>query len=107
MGPRMETYADRLMLETDPELWRSTPEVLRRGVYERLRAKLPELVDALLAEASERIEELIDFKHMITTRLVEDPALLNRLFVESGKKAAGEAAAGRLTTVSLAVPVLR
>lgn len=84
MAPRMERYADRLMLEADPELWRRTPQVIKEGIYQRLRDRLPDLVEALMDEANERVEELIDFKHMISTRLVEDPALLNRLFIDSG-----------------------
>lgn len=85
-GPRLPQYTDTLMLEADPELWRNTPQVIKEGVYERAQASLPERVDALMAEAQTDIESLLDFKHMITTRLVEDPALLNRLFQESGAK---------------------
>ena len=86
MSPRMERYADRLMLEVDADLWRNTPELIKQGIYERLRKNLPKVVDQLMAEASEQVEDPIDFKHMLTTRLVEDPALLNRLFIESGTK---------------------
>ncbi len=38
-----------------------------------------------MAEAGAQIEEMIDFKRMITERLEGDKALLNRLFLDSGK----------------------
>lgn len=86
IDPRLEGLTDQIISSADPVLWQRTPDLIKEGVYRRVRENLPTLVDELMAEANERIEELIDFKHMISTRLVEDPALLNRLFLESGHK---------------------
>ena len=84
--PRLGQYTDEVLRAEHPTLWANAPEVLRARVHDRVRVEMPTLVENLMAEASERVEELIDFKHMITTRLEEDPALLNRLFLESGDK---------------------
>ena len=84
--PRLDKYTDEIVLRENPTLWRRTPDVLKQRIYERIRQSFPRLVDNLMRESSERIEELIDFKHMITQRLVQDRGLLNRLFLESGSK---------------------
>ena len=84
--PRLDKYTDEIVLRENPTLWRRTPEVLKQRIYERIRQRFPQLVENLMTEANERIEELIDFKHMITQRLVQDRGLLNRLFLESGNR---------------------
>lgn len=82
--PRLRRYTDEIMFREDDQVWRNTPEVVKERIYERVEGSLPDLVDGLLEETSRRIDELVDFKHMVVTRLTEDPALLNRLFLESG-----------------------
>ena len=86
VDPRLERYTEEIMHAENPELWSATPAFLRAALVDRVRDEMPGLVENLLAEASERVEELIDFKHMITTRLEEDPALLNRLFTDAGDR---------------------
>ncbi len=82
--PRLDKYTDEILLREQPALWRRTPARLKQRIYERIRQSFPQLVENLMTEAAAEIEELIDFKHMITQRLVQDRALLNRLFIESG-----------------------
>ena len=84
--PRLDRYTDEILLREHAALWRRTPEPLKQRIYERIRQRLPRLIENLMAEAGSRIEELIDFKHMITERLVRDRGLLNRLFLESGDR---------------------
>ena len=86
ISPRLDRYTDEILLAENPALWRRTPQVVKQRIYQRIRATFPRLVRNLMAEANETIEDLIDFKHMITERLVGDPALLNRLFLESGAR---------------------
>ncbi|MEO1370675.1 MAG: hypothetical protein AAFX50_26125, partial [Acidobacteriota bacterium] len=85
-GPRLPRYTDEIMFEMDDALWRSTPELVKQRIYQRVQDRLPALVDALMKEANADIEGLIDFKQMIVSRLSNDRALLNRLFLESGRE---------------------
>jgi len=82
--PRMEELTDEVMLETNPVLWENLLSIVRERIYDRVRDRLPQLVDNLMEEIGTSVEDLVDLKHMITTRLVTDKALLNRLFLESG-----------------------
>ena len=86
MTPRLQDLTDRVLHRADAALWQSTPDLVKQQVYRRVQESLPERVDQLMEDANGRIEELIDFKHMISSRLVGDPALLNRLFLESGSE---------------------
>lgn len=86
LEPRMDDHTDEVMAQSNPVLWENLPDLLKQQVYSGARRGLPRIVRSMMREIHERIEELIDFKHMIVTRLVEDRALLNRLFLESGAK---------------------
>lgn len=84
LEPRIEHYTDDVMLASHGELWEKAPRWIRERVYRAVRDQLPALVRATLADVSARLDELLDFKHMVVSRLTEDRALLNRLFLESG-----------------------
>jgi len=84
LEPRMDDYTDEVMAESNPVLWENLPWLVKQQAYSGARRGLPRIVRSMMGEIHQRIEELIDFKHMIVSRLVEDRALLNRLFLESG-----------------------
>lgn len=86
MTPRLQRFTDEILRRENRALWQSAPALVKEAIYARVESEFPRLVKNLMDEVSERVEELIDFKHMITTRLVDDRALLNRLFQESGEK---------------------
>lgn len=84
--PRLDRYTDEVVFWGGyGRVWRTLPDLVRSGIYDRVRSRMPGLVEELTHEAGSRIEELVDFKHMITTQLVGDPQLLNRLFLEAGE----------------------
>jgi len=81
---RLETYTDEILYYDNPTVWRMLPQTIKDGVYDRVRSEMPKLISGLIAEAAENIEDLIDFKHMLVTRLENDKDLLNRLFLDAG-----------------------
>lgn len=84
--PRMEEITDEVMLETHPILWENLPRAMKDAYYRRVEEALPELVHNLMKDVGRQVESLLDFKHMITSRLEEDKQLLNRLFLECGER---------------------
>jgi len=84
MDRRLEAYTDEILFYEHPAVWKLLPRAIKDSVYERVREEMPQLIDNLVAEAAGEIEELIDFKHMLVTRLEGDKKLLNRLFLEAG-----------------------
>ena len=86
MDGRLEAYTDEILFYEYPTMWKLLPRAFKEGVYERVRAEMPKLVDGLMADAANHIEDLIDFKHMLVTRLENDKDLLNRLFLDAGEE---------------------
>ena len=86
MDGRMEAYTDEILYLRHPRVWRLLPQPVRENVYQRVREEMPGLIENLMADAADEIEDLIDFKHMLVTRLEGDKELLNRLFLEAGSE---------------------
>jgi uncharacterized membrane protein YheB (UPF0754 family) len=84
VSPRAEELTDEVMRRAEVYLWDNLPEPVRGAVYERVREELPGLVRATFEDIDRQIESLVDLKHLIVSRLVAQPALLNRLFLECG-----------------------
>ena len=84
MDGRLEAYTDEVMFYSHPTLWQRVPGAIKNLVYRRVRREMPRLVRNLIAEISENVEDLIDFKHMLVERLENDKDVLNRLFLEAG-----------------------
>ncbi|MFQ5526632.1 MAG: DUF445 domain-containing protein [Thermoanaerobaculia bacterium] len=86
MDPRLEAYTDEIMFYEHPKIWKLLPRQMKQGVYERVREEMPRLIEDLMADAANEIDDLIDFKHMLVTRLENDKDLLNRLFLDAGSE---------------------
>ena len=85
MDRRLEAYTDEIMFYGNPTVWKLLPRPIKNNIYDRVREEMPVLVQNLMREAAENVEELIDFKDMLTERLEGDKDLLNRLFLEAGR----------------------
>lgn len=84
VAPRAEELTDEVMRRAEVYLWDNLPEPVRRAVYERVREELPGLVRATFHDIDRQIESLVDLKDLVVGRLVAEPVLLNRLFLECG-----------------------
>ncbi len=85
MEPRLDSYTNEILYYRHPRLWKVLPEPVKQQVYARVRAEMPGLIENLIADVAEDIENLVDFKHMLTERLEGDKKLLNRLFLDAGE----------------------
>jgi uncharacterized membrane protein YheB (UPF0754 family) len=84
VSPRAEELTDEVMRRAEVYLWDNLPEPVRAAVYDRVREELPGLVRATFRDVDRQIENLVDLKHLVVNRLVAEPVLLNRLFLECG-----------------------
>lgn len=85
LASRLDSYTEEILFYGQHKVWRLLPNLAKEQVHARVRQRLPAIVDSLMTEIADNIEDLIDFKHMLVTRLEGDKDLLNRLFLESGE----------------------
>jgi uncharacterized membrane protein YheB (UPF0754 family) len=87
ISPHLDAYIEEVLFYGgNGTIWRALPEIVRRRIFDRVRAQMPQLVHDLMIDVDEQVDDLLDFKHMLVTQLVEDKALLNRLFLEAGSE---------------------
>lgn len=77
---------DRILEREHPQLWRDLPPQLRERVHERVQAQLPDIIRAVTDDIGHNIEHLMDVKLMVIRRMEENPELLNRIFLDVGRR---------------------
>lgn len=82
---RVEEYTDEIMLERNATLWENLPMVIKSRVYARIRKQVPVIMDGLVKDMNQNIDDLMDLKEMVVSRLDNDKALMVRVFKEVGQ----------------------
>jgi uncharacterized membrane protein YheB (UPF0754 family) len=84
--PEVPAIVDRTMRREQPELWHNLPPRMRQAVYVRVQEQLPDIVHQITDEIGEYIDQLLDPKLMVIDHFEKNPALVNRIFKDIGKK---------------------
>jgi len=77
---------DRIMEREHPQLWRDLPPAVREGVHQRVQAQLPRIVKDMTDDIGHNIDHLMDVKLMVIRHLEAHPELMNRIFLEMGRR---------------------
>lgn len=83
--PRVEELVDEIARNENADAWARLPEAVKQNLYARARREFPDQVQKLVTEMGQRIDELIDMKELAIAQTRADPALVNRIFQESGE----------------------
>ena len=82
----VDEIARDVMTDFQPGLWESMPKAARTLLVRRIQAEAPEVIADLLRDIRDDVDQILDLKSMIVTRLVANKDLLNRIFREAGSK---------------------
>jgi len=82
----MRDLVDRIMEREHPQLWNDLPARLREAVHERVQEQLPDIVHEVTVKMGRNIDDLLDVKLMVIRHVEEHPELMNRVFLDVGKK---------------------
>jgi uncharacterized membrane protein YheB (UPF0754 family) len=85
-GPEVPRIVDDTMWREQPQLWRAVPPRAKQAVYDRVNAQLPTIVKQITDEIGEHINLLLDPKLMVIDHFAANPALVNRIFQDVGKR---------------------
>lgn len=75
-----------VMRESAPQLWAALPVHAKNLVYMRIEADIPKVVDNMVDDFKHNVEEIIDVKELVVTKLTESPEIINEIFLKSGEK---------------------
>lgn len=80
----IEDVVDEIMLQYEPGMWESLPEMVKKQIYKRVKREAPNLISDIMNQIKINIAQMYDLKDMVITNLTRDKALLNRIFQEVG-----------------------
>tara|TARA_R110001583_G_scaffold51139_3_gene159625 strand:+ start:5708 stop:6922 length:1215 start_codon:yes stop_codon:yes gene_type:complete len=75
-----------MMRECAPLLWAALPVHGKNLLYARVEADIPNIVDNMVNDFKHNIEEIVDIKELVVSKLVDSPELINEIFLKSGEK---------------------
>lgn len=76
---------DEVMTEHVP-MWKMMPTKNKEIVYERASKEIPLVIEKIMQEVKVNISEVFDLKKMVIDFLLQNKALMNRIFLEVGDK---------------------
>ena len=84
--PEVAAIVDRTMRREHPGLWQDVPPRAKQAVYQRVQEQLPDIVHQITDEIGEYIDQLLDPKLMVIDHFEKNPALVNRIFKDVGRR---------------------
>lgn len=88
LEPVLETtvfsmFRDVAMKE-EPQLWQVVPERVRVGLRNKANRDAPAVAHRIVEELKDNIDNVFDLSTMVEDAFVEEPALLNHMFISCG-----------------------
>lgn len=75
-----------VMQESAPNLWAAMPVQGKNLVYTRIEADIPHVVRKMMDDFKHNVDEILDIKELVVNHLVNEPELINEIFLSAGEK---------------------
>lgn len=80
----VDEIVDQVMLEYEPGFWEALPQMVKRKIYQRVKRDAPRLINEIMGQLKLNISQMYDLEDMVVSKLSQDKALLNKIFLEVG-----------------------
>jgi uncharacterized membrane protein YheB (UPF0754 family) len=74
------------MKESSPAIWSMLPGAAKHIIFSKINASLPTVVPIMVKDIQHNIRELVDLREIIINRMVENPEIINEIFLKVGEK---------------------
>jgi len=82
----LKRIVNDVMEESSPTLWASLPIQGKNMVYKRIEYDIPNVVNKMVTDFQHNVSEIINIRELVVGHLVNDPELINEIFLKSGEK---------------------
>ncbi len=82
----LRRIVNQVMEESAPNVWASLPVQGKNLVYKRIEADIPNVVKKMVDDFKHNIDEILDIKELVVKMLVDNPELINEIFLTAGEK---------------------
>jgi len=90
INPAIKTLAKKITQEVmeaqAPVLWQSLPQNSKNKIVKIIEEELPNVIKNLMEDLKVNIDDILDLKNLAISALLEDKALINRIFLSVGNK---------------------
>lgn len=83
---RIEEKVDEVMMSEFAPVWSQAPEPIKQRVYMEVRQRIPYTLEEIVFDALDSLDDIFDLEEMAVRSLVANPDILNRMFLEAGRK---------------------
>lgn len=77
---------NEVMRESAPQLWAGLPVQGKNLVYSRIENDIPNVVRKLVSDFQHNVNEILNIKELVVEQLVDNPELINEIFLKAGEK---------------------
>ena len=82
----LRKIVNEVMQEGAPALWAALPVQGKNLVYARIEADIPNVMEKMISDFKHNVDEILDIKELVVNHLVNEPELINEIFLKSGEK---------------------
>lgn len=82
----LRRIVNQVMQESAPQLWASMPVQGKNLIYSRIEADIPNVVHKMVDDFKHNVDEILDIKELVVGHLVNEPELINEIFLKAGEK---------------------
>lgn len=75
---------EELASQEEPELWAKLPYAVKNELITRAREDSGAVVEAMMIDVKANIDNVFDLTHMVTSAFVNNPEMLNLMFINCG-----------------------
>lgn len=72
--------------KNSPAVWSMLPGNAKELIYTKINASLPNVVPVMVKDIQHNIRELVDLRELIIKRMVDNPEIINEIFLKVGAK---------------------
>ena len=83
---KIKILVNEVMEEAAPAIWAGLPAQAKQLIYTRIDMDLPNVVRKIVSDFQHNVHEILDIKELVVTQLVNNPKLINEIFLSAGAK---------------------
>lgn len=76
----------KVLEEYQPALWNLLPSTGRKAVVQRVQDLAPKMIPELVVALRDNIDDVFDLRAMVTAEFLSDPDILERMFLDVGRR---------------------
>ena len=84
LDSQMRRVVEAVAMAEAPSAWIMLPKAVKEELFAKAQADAPKVIKGMMTDLKSRIEDLFDLEELVVSVLMEDPTLINDMFIKCG-----------------------